>query len=111
MFELDNALKTFNNDKEKMKDQIKVETLQKTKELSNSKNDNSEETTTERLKCDNISIPKCHYFNNNLTCPIEEMGCMFAHKMSDMCKFDKTCTGNLCSFGHTKSIEEEPDDK
>ena len=39
-----------------MKDQIKdlvnkVETLQKTKDLSSSKNDNSEETTTVRLKC------------------------------------------------------------
>ena len=60
---------------------------------------------------DNISITKCHYFNNNLTCPFEEMGCMFAHKMSDMCKFDIKCTRNLCSFGNTNSIEEEPNDK
>jgi hypothetical protein len=29
----------------------KVETLQKTIDISNSKNDNSEETTTVRLKC------------------------------------------------------------
>jgi hypothetical protein len=46
----------------------------------------------------------------SLTCPFEEMGCMFAHETSDMCKFDKKCTRNLCSFGHT-SIEEESDDK
>ena len=39
------------------------------------------------------------------------MGCMFAHEKSDMCKFDNKCTSILCSFGHTKSIEEELDDK
>ena len=56
MFELENALERCINDKEIMKDQIKVlvnkvETLEKTKDLSNSKNDDIEETTTERLKC------------------------------------------------------------
>ena len=39
------------------------------------------------------------------------MGCILAHEQSDMCKFDKKCTRNLCSFGHTKSIEVESDDQ
>ena len=31
---------------------------------------------------DKIALQKCHYFNNNLTCPFEEeMGCMFAHEV------------------------------
>ena len=192
MFELENALKACNDAKDEMKDQLKVlelkvDSLQKTKDLPNSKKFNNEETSTERTKCrkcddtfpsmkslkrhvssnhaprieckdcdkifsknydlevhittdhkprevlkcdkcdkhfvlkwrllkhkqnhDNISKPKCHYFNNNLTCPFEEMGCMFAHELSDMCKFDKKCTKNLCSFVHTQSTEVEPDDK
>ena len=40
---------------------------------------------------------------------------MFAHEASDICKFDKTCTNNLCSFRQTKVpegelIEENSDD-
>ena len=60
---------------------------------------------------DNKWLQKCHYFNNNVTCPFEEMGCMFAHEKSDMCKFDETCTKNLCSCRHTKSTEEETGDE
>ena len=49
-------LKKCTNEKEIMKDQIKVlenkvETLEKNKDLSNSKNDKGEETTREILKC------------------------------------------------------------
>ena len=56
VFELENALEACNNAKDKMKDQLKVlehkiETLQKTKDLPNSKNGTNEETTTERPKC------------------------------------------------------------
>ena len=60
---------------------------------------------------DKTSIQKCHYFNNNLTCPFEEMGCMFVHEVSDMCKFDQKCTKNLYYYSHTKSIAEGPVDK
>jgi hypothetical protein len=42
-----------------------------------------------------------------VTCPFEEMGCMFAHEKSDMCKLDETCITNLCSYRHSKSTEEE----
>ena len=35
----------------------------------------------------NLVINMCHYFNNNLACPFEEIGCMFAHEVSEICKF------------------------
>ena len=61
---------------------------------------------------DNTSLQKCHYFNNKLTCPFEEMGCMFAHEVSNMCKFDSKCTTILCSFRHKESpIEETVDEE
>ena len=56
---------------------------------------------------DNTLTKKCHYFNNNLTCPFEEMGCMFAHEASAICKFDRSCANDLCSFRHSK-VPEEP---
>ena len=59
---------------------------------------------------DKLSVQKVHYFNNNLTCPFEEMGCMFVHEVSDMCKFDQKCTKNLCYYRHT-SLEVEPVDE
>ena len=39
---------------------------------------------------------KCHYFNNNKVCPFEEIGCMFAHIVSDMCMFGQKCSHKLC---------------
>ena len=36
---------------------------------------------------------------------------MFAHEASDICKFDKNCTKNLCSFRHAKVPEVEPIDE
>ena len=44
---------------------------------------------------------KCHYFNNRKTCPFDEIGCMFAHETSEMCRFDKICNNKLCPFQHT----------
>ena len=65
----------------------------------------NEHTTTEDFKCnicdktfilewrmlmhkknhDNKWVKKCYYFNNNLVCPFEEMGCMFLHKNLVIC--------------------------
>ena len=42
----------------------------------------------------------CHYFNNKKHCPFEEIGCMFAHVLSEFCFFDKKCKNELCSFQH-----------
>ena len=55
----------------------------------------------------NNLIKKCHYYNNNLICPFNEMGCMFLHEDSVMCKFDEQCTKNLCSYKHRKVIKKK----
>ena len=55
----------------------------------------------------NKSLRKCHYFNNNLTCPFAEMGCIFAHEPSKMCKYDAKCTNHLCSFQYQKSLDKD----
>ena len=43
---------------------------------------------------------KCHYFNNNKVCPFEEIGCMFAHALSETCIFGSACSQKLCSYQH-----------
>ena len=48
----------------------------------------------------NISIKNCHFFNNNLECPYEYLGCMFRHNKSKECKFGKNCRIKLCQFQH-----------
>jgi hypothetical protein len=54
---------------------------------------------------------KCHYFNNGKACPYEDIGCMFAHEQSDICKFGKLCRNNLCSYMHKKKKKIERGDK
>ena len=44
------------------------------------------------------SVKSCHYFNNKKECPFENIGCMFAHVQSIMCKYNKACRKKLCSF-------------
>ena len=46
------------------------------------------------------STKKCHYFNNGKICPYEDIGCMFAHETSDMCRFGQVCANKLCSYKH-----------
>ena len=51
----------------------------------------------------NPTWTKCHYFNNEKDCPYEEIGCMFAHEASEICKFGPMCSNKLCSYQHTTS--------
>ena len=51
------------------------------------------------------ALKKCHYFNNNIACPFEDLGCMFSHELSGACRFDRKCPTKLCSYQHTKSSE------
>ena len=55
----------------------------------------------------------CHYFNNTLTCPFEEHGCMFLHEISPLCKFGVACSNKCCQFRHrnqeTQSCDENDD--
>ena len=57
--------------------------------------------TKHRKNHTSTEIKKCHYFNNNIACPFDELGCMFAHELSLMCKFDQKCTANLCQNRHS----------
>ena len=52
-------------------------------------------------------IKGCHYFNNEKTCPYENLGCMFSHRMSGQCQYGKLCRNKLCSFQHKIQSEED----
>ena len=49
----------------------------------------------------------CHYFNNNVQCPYEENGCMFVHSESPPCKFQDSCSNQLCPFTHVNDSNVE----
>ena len=51
-------------------------------------------------------IKKCHYFNNQKNCPFEELGCMFEHSFSGICKYKDKCTKILCPFQHNNKEED-----
>ena len=43
---------------------------------------------------------KCHFFNNDEHCPFADIGCKFAHVLSDLCLFKENCVKKMCSFRH-----------
>ena len=43
---------------------------------------------------------RCHYYNNQLECPFEMIGCKFDHRLSTECKFGSKCQTNKCQFRH-----------
>ena len=47
-----------------------------------------------------IKIKKCHFFNNNKSCPFEELGCRFLHEESSKCKYSNLCKFDKCQFRH-----------
>ena len=47
-----------------------------------------------------MNIKKCHYYNNQKSCPFELIGCMFEHSLAGKCKFGKMCKNQLCSYEH-----------
>ena len=49
----------------------------------------------------------CHYFNNDKTCPFEEIGCMFFHQDSESCKYGDNCQNGLCQFKHGKETTDD----
>ena len=58
-----------------------------------------------QIHASRTDVKRCHYFNNNKQCPYEEIGCMFAHVASDICKFGESCSNNLCSYQHSAKKE------
>jgi hypothetical protein len=53
---------------------------------------------------ENINIKFCHYFNNSKLCPFEEIGCMFLHAKSQLCRFKQSCKNDLCQFQHAHDV-------
>ena len=43
----------------------------------------------------------CHYFNDGKSCPYEDLGCKFKHKVSKECPFQDKCYRKLCQYKHT----------
>ena len=46
----------------------------------------------------------CHYFNNDATCPYEDIGCIFLHKASGKCQ-NISCQIKFCPFKHNEAQE------
>ena len=62
----------------------------------------------------NIDAKYCHYFNNSKVCPFQELGCMFKHLTSPVCKYKFSCNRKMCPFKHETaeaSIEVDPTEK
>ena len=59
---------------------------------------------------ENAKIQYCHFFNNALPCPYEEIGCMFRHAEAPSCRYQTCCTRKLCPYKH-KTEESEYDEK
>ena len=57
----------------------------------------------------NLNTKRCHYFNNEKLCPYQEVGCMFLHEPSEVCRFGSICTNRFCPFQH-KSLERKKDE-
>ena len=57
------------------------------------------------------NIKPCHYFNNEKSCPYNELGCKFLHIASEKCKFEQKCDRRLCPnrHGKTESIDSDID--
>ena len=48
----------------------------------------------------NPHLRNCHYFNNNLVCPFDAIGCKFKHSHSELCSSPKSCKTKLCHKKH-----------
>ena len=49
---------------------------------------------------EDLNVKFCHFFNNDKSCPYEEIGCMFKHEPSPQCKFKENCLYKLCPSKH-----------
>ena len=49
----------------------------------------------------------CHYYNNEMHCPFEEIGCKFYHKQSVECYYGVKCHIKLCQYRHLTNLKED----
>ena len=52
----------------------------------------------------------CQYFKNQKSCPYEELGCMFQHEDSPICRFQEQCLKELCQYKHKDNNEKNEKD-
>ena len=50
---------------------------------------------------------RCHYYNNTKPCPFDEIGCMFLHEKSKLCKNADSCQMKLYQFKQIESMKNE----
>ena len=60
---------------------------------------------------DSQKIKKCHYFNNQKSCPYEQIGCMFQHLPAGDCRNGELCKIKLCSFNHENTKSDQSSNK
>ena len=46
----------------------------------------------------------CHYFNSDMECPYQQLGCKFLHRKSKNCKYGNECNVKMCQFRHKSSL-------
>ena len=45
-------------------------------------------------------VRKCHYYNNNKSCPFVEIGCKFLHEEATNCLLQDKCSYDKSQFRH-----------
>ena len=53
---------------------------------------------------DNSDRRKCHFFNNEKSCPYEEVGCKFKHEYAGNCVLGLKCFRKNCQFQHSNDL-------
>ena len=46
----------------------------------------------------------CHFINNRIECPYEEIGRKYPHEKSGNCKLGNNCAYSQCSFEHDLDV-------
>ena len=64
---------------------------------------------SKHMKIHSETTKYCHYFNNELECPFQELGCKFIHESSGKCPAED-CVVKLCQFSHRNEPTDGKDD-
>ena len=53
-----------------------------------------------KVHAEGRTIRFCHYYNSELDCPCEKLGCKFRHEKANVCKYGENCEVRKCQFRH-----------